>query len=42
MNGFPPVTATVVPDVKLERGSASMTYAVANSTGCPARFIGTC
>ena len=23
MNGFPPVTATVVPDVKLERGSAS-------------------
>jgi len=25
MNGFPPVTATVVPDVKLESGSASMT-----------------
>jgi hypothetical protein len=25
MNGFPPVTATVVPEVKLESGSASMT-----------------
>jgi len=38
INGFPPVTAMVVPDVKLESGSASMTYVVASSAGLTGAF----
>ena len=40
--GLPPVTAIVAPDVKLDSGSASMTYAEASSAGWAGLFIGVC